>query len=341
MVKANAYGIGMAEVVRTLEPLDPWGYGVAAVEEGVALRGLGVRRPIFVATPIPPGSEADAVMAGLTPSVSDVGSLTRLRAAAEAAGGSIDFHVEVDTGMGRSGFDAASAAEWGRAVRDGAGPLRWTGALTHFHSADEAEGEKATRDQMRRFEVALDALPVRRTNLVVHASNSAAALRYPDLALDLVRPGIFLYGGAIAPLGSGVPEPQAVAAIRARISLVREVPGGTTAGYGATHVTDNAATWATAAIGYGDGLPRALGNRGFALVRGRRVPIIGRVSMDSVVLDVSAVPGVVAGDVATLVGHDGDDALLLDEVAGLAQTISYEILTRLGARLERIYRDEA
>ena len=339
MVKANAYGLGAEQVVGALEPLDPWGYGVAAVAEGAALRGLGVTRPILVATPIPPGDEGDAVAARLTPSVSDLGSLERLRTAATKAGTSLDFHVEIDTGMGRSGFDAATAAAWGAAIAASAAPLRWTGAFTHFHSADEADGAATTTAQMRRFEAAVRALPVERSRLTVHASNSAAAVRYPELGLDLVRPGIFLYGGGVAPAGSGAPEPRAVVSLRARISLVREVAAGTTAGYGATYAATGPERWATAAIGYGDGLPRALGNTGFALVRGRRVPLRGRVSMDSVVLDVTDVPGVEAGDVATFVGVDGAESLALNDVAAEAGTIGYEILTRIGSRMGRVYED--
>ncbi len=337
MVKADAYGLGVAAVVDALEPLEPWGYGVATVAEGLALRALDVSRPILVATPLPPGEESTAVNAELTPSISDVGSVRRLRAAAETSTSPIDFHVEIDTGMGRAGFPAADAARWGREVLEAAGALRWTGVFTHFHSADEANGADSTQEQVRRFDAAIAALPVRRSELLVHAANSAAAVRWPELAYDLVRPGIFLYGGRIAPADSDVPEPTPVVALRTRLSLVREVSAGTTAGYGATYAATEAARWASAAIGYGDGLPRSLGNKGGALVRGRLVPMRGRVSMDSIVLDVSGIDGVEAGDVATIVGSDGDGSLMLDEVAALAGTISYEILTRMTERVERVY----
>ena len=337
MVKANAYGLGVDAVVDALEPLDPWGYGVAAVSEGIALRALDVSRPILVATPIPPGEEGGAVEAELTPSVSDLDALRRLRAAAEGSSSPIDFHVEIDTGMGRSGFPAADAARWGRDVLDAAGPLKWSGAFTHFHSADEADGREATLEQARRFDAAIAALPLPRSELTVHAANSAAALRWPELAYDLVRPGIFLYGGRIAPDGVDAPEPAPVIALRARLSLVRDVVAGATAGYGATYASTRAERWGTAGIGYGDGLPRTLGNTGFALVRGRRVPLRGRVSMDSVVLDVTDVPGAEAGDVATLVGADGGESLALDDVAAQAGTISYEILTRMTERVVRVY----
>ena len=337
MVKANAYGLGVDAVVDALEPLDPWGYGVAAVNEGIALRALDISRPILIATPTPPGEDDAVVEAELTPSVSDLASLRRLRAAAEARGATIDFHVEIDTGMGRSGFAAQDAARWGRDVIDAAGPLQWTGAFTHFHSADEADGESVTREQARRFDDAVAALPVARDRLLLHVANGAAAVRWPELAYDLVRPGIFLYGGRIAPAGSAAPEPTPVVSLRARLSLVRDVAAGATVGYGATYTAQRAERWATAPIGYGDGLPRALAGKGYAIVRGQRVPLRGRVSMDSVVLDVTGVDGVEAGDVATLVGVDGGAVLSLDAVAATAGTISYEILTRMTDRVTRIY----
>lgn len=343
MVKAEAYGLGAERVVRALEPLEPWGYGVATVEEGATLRAAGVPRPILVVAPMPPGAEPRAAEAGLTPSLSTVAAVERWAAAARAAGRRLDFHVEVDTGMGRAGFDWRDADEWGRAVAQRAGDdVAWTGVFTHFHSADEerlelregagAEIGGTTLEQAERLRQAVAGLPVARDRLLVHAANSAGALGWPELALDLVRPGIFLYGGTVP----GAPEPAQVAQVRARVALVRDVPPGATTGYGATYSAPVRSRWATLGIGYGDGLPRALGNRGVALVRGRRVPIRGRISMDMIVVDVTRVPDVEEGDVATLVGSDGDARIPLDEVAERANTISYEILTGLGRRLERI-----
>ena len=337
MVKANAYGLGVDAVVDALEPLDPWGYGVAAVTEGIALRALDISRPILIATPTPPGEENAVVGAELTPSISDLDSLRRLRAAAEASDATIDFHVEIDTGMGRSGFAANDAARWGPEVVEAAGSLRWTGAFTHFHSADEVDGESVTREQARRFDAAIALLPVPREQLLLHVANGAAAVRWPELAYDLVRPGIFLYGGRIAPAETGAPRPEPVVSIRARASLVREVAAGATVGYGATYTAGAPERWATAAIGYGDGLPRALAEKGEAIVRGRRVPLRGRVSMDSVVLDVTGVAGVEAGDVVTFVGTEDGATLSLDEVARTTGTISYEILTRMTERVARVY----
>ncbi len=152
-----------------------------------------------------------------------------------------------------------------------------------------------------------------------------------------MRPGIFLYGGRAA---RDLPEPEPVASVRARVVHVREAPAGTTVGYGATYRATKDERWATVAIGYGDGLPRALGNRGSALVRGRRVPIIGRISMDVTVVDISEVASVGSGDVVMFLGADGEERITVDEMAELVGTISYEILTGFTPRLPRIWMDD-
>lgn len=341
MIKADAYGLGAARVVRTLEPLGPWGYGVATAAEGQALRELGVTRPILVASPLPAGDVDTAAAAGLTASISSLAGLDAWAAAAERTGRRADFHVEVDTGMGRSGFDWREVGSWreGVAARSGA-RLRWTGVFTHFHSAD-APDPGPTAVQWERLQDTLVQLPVPRESLVLHSAASAAALRWPEYALDVVRPGIFLYGGHPAPSVDGVPVPEPVVSVRARVLLDRAVAEGSTVGYGATHVSGPSERWGTLGIGYGDGLPRSLGNRGEALVRGRRVPIVGRVSMDLTTVRLDGVREAGRGDIATLVGRDGDQSITVDEVAERVGTIGYEILTGLSPRLPRLERSSA
>jgi alanine racemase len=335
MVKADAYGVGLAGAVKALEAENPWAFGVSTVGEGVSLRGLGVTRPVLVLSPTPPAAAAEAVDAGLTLSVSSLAALAALRAA--AAGRPADFHLEVDTGMGRAGFDWREASTWSRAAREAheAG-VRWAGCFTHLHSADE---DAASVDrQWQRFQEALSAAAPPVGDFLVHALNSAGALRCPHYAADAVRPGIFLYGGGV---GDGLPEPEEVASVRARVVHVRSAPPGTTLGYGSTYRSATDERWATVAIGYGDGLPRSLGNRGFALVGGRRVPIIGRISMDVTVVDISGVADVAPGDVVTFVGRDGEARIPVDEVARLVDTISYEILTGFTPRVERVWLEGA
>jgi len=333
MVKADGYGLGMEQVVQTVEPDDPLGYGVATAEEGIRLRKAGIDRPVIIFSPLPPGSYELAVTHDLTVTISDVDSVGRLIDAASRAGVMARFQVEVDTGMGRAGFDWQRVSEWGPAVASFVSDkTSWEGCYTHFHSAD-TEDDRATIAQWRRFTEALGALE-KGSGELTHACNAAASLRYPALQADAVRPGIFLYGGGVGP---GVTGPEEVAQVRARVTLLRDVSEGTTLGYRTTYRSSGEERWATLGIGYGDGLPRILGNRGSTLISGRRVPIIGRISMDMTVVDITGVDGVVVGDTATLIGTDGEETITLDEVAELAGTISYEILTGLTPRLPRVW----
>lgn len=337
MVKADAYGLGVAGAVGVFEEEDPWGYGVATVPEGLAIRKLGVERPILVLSPAPADGIAEGVAAGLTFCVSEIEAVRRVVRAAEASGRDTSVHVEVDTGMGRAGFDWREVGLWGPAVRElTRGAVHWEGVFTHLHSADEPASDSVAIQSGRFQEVmqALDAMDWGGT--LSHLANSAGVLRRPDLARSLVRPGIFLYGGAAGP---DLSPPGEVVTLRARVVLAREVPAGTTLGYGATHQAQRAERWATLGIGYGDGLPRQLGNRGRGILAGRPVPIIGRISMDLTVVDITDLPGGMGevGDVVTLLGTDGAERISLEEVAGLAGTIGYEILTGLTTRLPRVW----
>lgn len=342
MLKADAYGLGVPHVLRAvieeLGPSGPWAIGVAAVAEGEALRALGWAGRVLVFAPMAPGEERRAAAAELTPAISELEALERWAAAAAWAGRRQPFHLEVDTGMGRAGLPAALAGQWGPAVLERSGDLlTWEGCFTHFHSADEPD-LGPTDAQVADFRRALGALPPEpggAPRRVAHCANSAAALRRGGYGMDLVRPGIFLYGGTA---GAGV-DPEPVATVRARVVRVVDAEPGATVGYGATHRAERRERWATLAIGYGDGLRRALAPAGGeALVHGRRARMVGRISMDVTVVDVTEIPGVAPGDVATLVGADGGGRITVDEVAARVGTIGYEILTGLGPRLPRVYR---
>ncbi len=341
MVKADAYGLGMTEVVDLLRPLRPAGFGVATVEAGVRLRGHGVDERIVVFTPLAPGEEVRAARGGLEVVVGSLDSIAR------ACSAGLVFHLEVDTGMGRAGLPLAELlsdpGEVAVALRS-AGEL-WTGLFTHLHSADES-GAPEVDTQLDRFRSAVEVLEPP-PSVELHVDNSAGALlragggaraaaeRLPPFAL--LRPGIHLYGGASGP---ELPSPDPVVSLRARVVRIADLEAGDTVGYGATWRAPGATRIATLAIGYGDGLPRALSNRGEVLLHGRRVPVVGRVSMDMTTANISGVEGVRVGDVATLIGRDGEEAVSIEEVAGWAGTIPYEILTGLGARLPRIWESE-
>ncbi len=335
MVKADGYGLGMPQVVRALAPERPWGWGVATVEEGVTLREGGVTDPVLVFSPLPPGTERDAVAHDLTVTASEVGTLDRLR---ECSGDRpVRVHVEVDTGMGRAGFSHERVQEWGPAIRTRlVPPLKWEGLFTHFHSADEPGGP-GVEEQLARFRSVAGYLNPPAA-VLIHAANSAGVMRLERRlrGFALGRPGIFLYGGRC---GTDLPAPDPVVSVRARVVHVADVPAGTTTGYGSTYAAEGPERWATLAIGYADGYRRAASNRGQAVVRGIRVPLVGRVSMDMTVANITGIPGVVPGDVATLLGRDGEEEILLDEVAAWMGTISYEVLTGFTPRLPRIWTD--
>ncbi len=318
MVKANGYGTGAVAAARALEALDPWGFGVATPEEGVELRASGITRPVVVFTPFLPAWR-DALLAhDLRPVIGDPAAL-----AAWAPTGR-PFHVELDTGMARSGvrWDDPGGLD---ALRAGlrSAPA-WEGVFTHFHSADT--DPSSAEVQWERFTALVATLPARPP--FVHAANSAGALRGPRWAGDLVRPGIFLYGGSAGP---DLPSPREVVRLEARVAAVRRVPAGASASYGATWTAARETTVATLAIGYADGVHRALSNRGLAALGARAVPFAGRVTMDMTLLDCGDLP-VRPGDVATLLGG----AVPLDAQAARAGTIAYELLTALGPRLPRL-----
>ena len=323
MVKANGYGLGAVEVARALESVDPWGFGVASPAEGEALRAAGIARPILVVTPLLAEAIEEYLRLDLRPSIGDLSALESW-----ISRSSRPFHVEIDSGMSRAGVrwdDQPGISRLANMLERAPG---WEGLFTHFHSAESDPG--STRQQWDRFQDIVGALPQRPR--LIHAANSAAALQGKSFAGDLVRPGIFLYGGS-----AGAAEPRPVAALRARVVSVRSISAGDTVGYGAVWRAARPTTIATVAIGYADGFPRSapLGYipstpREIEL-NGRMSALVGRVTMDMCMVDAEG--AVAVGDVATVFGGK----IALDRQADAAGTISYELLTRLGPRVARRY----
>ena len=320
MVKADAYGLGAIPAVRCLEPLEPWGYGVATVPEGEELRAAGVARPVLVFTPLLPADFANARRARLTPVLGDPAVIA---AWLDGAGGA--WHLGIDTGMSRAGVRWDDLA----AVRSLVERSRPEGACTHFHSAQA--GDDSRDEQERRFDDAVRALGV--DDVLLHAENSAAVERRSPSRRSLVRPGIFLYGVGC---GRGELRPEPVVALRARVVELRTVAAGETVSYDATWRASGARRVATLAVGYADGYRRALSNRGAALIHGARAPVLGRVTMDMTMVDVTDV-SCALGDVATLLGRDGGELLEVADVARAGDLSPYEVLTALRARLPRRY----
>lgn len=318
MVKADGYGLGALMVARALAQTGPWGYGVATVDEARELHLNGVVRPIIVFTPLVPAMVEFVNAVAARPAIADVDALQ-----AWMAQGVGPFHLEIDTGMSRSGIrwddlDALAAAR--NLVSDAAG---WEGIFTMFHSAETDPA--ATAEQWWRLLHATDALG--RRPPLMHAGASAAGAYGATYAGDLTRPGIHLYGGRVTGLDS-IP----VAALRARVVAIRRIAAGTGVGYGATWHAPKATTIATLAVGYADGVHRSLSNGGTVELLGQRVHIAGRITMDHTMVDAGDLP-VAIGDVATLFGG----LVTLEEQAAVAGTISYELLTALAPRLPRRY----
>lgn len=321
MVKANAYGLGAVPVARALEALAPWGYGVATLDEGIELRQAGIERPIVIFTP-PCGDELEELVhARLTPALHRAGDIARW-----AELGGAPWHLAIDTGMNRAGV------RWDEV--HGLAHLIATvppeAAFTHFHSAELDDGSQ--RLQEERFEAALARLPVRPR--LLHAENSAALARTARSRWPLARPGIFLYGVGSGPTALVQPEP--VVHVRARVVDLRVVAAGESVSYDATYRADRERRVATLAIGYADGYRRALSGCGTVLLHGRCASVLGLVTMDMTMIDVTDIPCAV-GDVATLIGRDGSTVLEVEAVARTAALSPYELLTGLGTRLARVY----
>jgi alanine racemase len=320
MVKADGYGLGVVPVVRTLAKLDPFGFGVATVDEGCELRASGSWRPIIVFTPLLADDLAIARESRLVPTLA---SASTIAAWVESGGG--PWHLAIDTGVSRAGVRWDRIGEVADAVRR----FPPEGAFTHFHSAELDDGSMELQEQ--RFRDAIAVLPERPA--ILHADNSAAAVRRSPSPWTIVRPGVFLYGVGSGPRAALQPAP--VAHLRARVVEVRDLLRGDSVGYDATWRATRPSRVATLAIGYADGYSRSLGNRADVLLRGRRVPVVGTVMMDMTVIDVTGLP-CEEGDVATLFGSDGDDLLAVEAVAARAALSPYELLTGLRQRITRI-----
>ncbi len=319
MVKADAYGLGAIPVARALERVDPFGFGVATVAEGRELRSGGIARPILVFTPVLPADFAAMRALGLTPTLGDPMAIE-----AWIETGGVTWHLAIETGMSRAGVP------WDRigAVLDLVRRAPPAGAFTHFHSAECDDGSMEVQE--RRFADAVAALPQRPA--LLHAENSAGIVRRSPSPWDIVRPGVFLYGVSCG----GALRSEPVAHVRARIVELRDVQPGESVSYGATWRAASSTRVATVGIGYADGYRRSLGNAGEVLLHGQRARVIGTVTMDMTMIDVTGI-ACDTGDVVTLMGAEGGELVSAADVGGACGLSPYEILTGLRQRLPRRY----
>ena len=336
IVKANAYGHGLVPVARYLQAQGVDQLGVAFVEEGVALRAAGINVPILVLGGIFGPQIAQFIAHDLEITVSSIDKLRQVEAAAQAAGRRAVVHLKIDTGMERIGVHAESSG----AFVEAAVASKWCaikGVYSHLACADDP-ASPMTLMQLERFLHACShftrlgaPMPLR------HLANSGGVLHFPDTHLDMVRPGIVLYG--VSPDPSSRP-PFALAPALSLVSKVvyfKVVRAGQPVSYGATWAPAHDTRIVTVPVGYGDGYPRALSSRGHVLVGGRRMPVVGRVCMDQFMVDIGAQGSAYNEDEVVLIGTQGGASISVEEVAGAAGTIAYEILVGLNERIPREY----
>lgn len=339
VVKANAYGHGALECARRLahEGVD-W-FGVALPEEGIGLRSSGITQPILCLAGFWEGQAAACIQKRLVPVVYRLDLIESLDTAARDAGIIADVHVKIDTGMGRLGVRFDEAGEFADALKRFE-HIRVDGLMTQFAAADDPTCEMLTEDQIQRFENVGKLFRAHGfAPRFLHSANSAGIFSHPEALGNMVRPGGVLYGvwRDILPPSTENNGLRPVMSLHSRIMLLKWVPQGDTIGYGCTFEASRKSLVATVPIGYDDGYLRGLSNRSHVIVRGTYAPVVGRVSMDLTILDVTTVEGVELGDTVTLLGRDGGLEIPAEELARIAGTLSYEVTCGIGERAPRVY----
>jgi len=337
-VKADAYGHGAVSCATALERAGCEWFGVALPEEGVALRDAGITRPILCLSGFWEGQEQLMLASQLVPALYRLDLIERFDRASRAAGVVSDYHLKIDTGMGRLGVPSGELPgflEKAKKFRS----LRLDGVMTHFASADDPAKTEFTAAQMKSFDQSVDLVRGRGFGPSwIHEANSAAAHAIVSARGNLVRLGGVLYG-LWRDVTNRTVEPfdwRPVMSLHTRVLYLKTVPAGTALGYGGTFVAQRESRIATLPIGYEDGVSRALSNRGRVLVRGNLAPIVGRVSMDLTLVDVSEIEGVAVGDEVVLIGSQGEARITAEEIAGRVGTISYEVTCGVSDRVPRI-----
>ena len=340
VVKANAYGHGAVACARKLASAD-W-FGVALPEEGIELRSAGIAQPVLCLGGFWPGQEAMCLQQKLTPVVYRLDMMESLNQAAADAGTVVDVHVKVDTGMGRLGIRFDQLSEFLPALAQFR-HIRVDGLMSHLAAADDAACQPLTLDQIHRFE---EAVTVFRDHgyrpTYLHLANSAGIFGHRSAWGNMVRPGGVLYGlwRDVLPLTTSDAALLPVMSLHSRISLLKWVPPGETIGYGCTFEASRRSLIATLPVGYHDGYMRGLSNRSHVIVRGVFAPVVGRISMDLTLIDVTNVIGVEVDDHVTLLGWNRDHKELkipAEELARIAGTLSYEVTCGVGERVPRVY----
>jgi len=342
-VKADAYGHGAVECARRLQTEGVDWFGIALPEEGVELRDAGITRPILCLGGFWDGQQEVCLQQKLTPVVYRLDMIEALDRSARKAGIVADVHVKIDTGMGRLGVQSEEVPEFSTALTSFQN-IRVDGLMTHLAAADDDNQENFTRAQLKQFQQAVSVFRERGFSpTYIHAANSAASFAFPESRGNLVRPGGALYGFVrdVLPADIAAPPLSPVMSLHSRIMLLKKVSRGQRLGYGGTFETRRDSTIATIPIGYDDGYRRALSNCGRVIVRGSFAPVVGRVSMDLTLIDVTDISGVSTGDEVILLGQIGGLTISAEDIGETIGTISYEVTCGISPRVNRIYRESA
>ena len=344
VIKADAYGHGAERLARLYESLGADWFAVSNLEEAEQIRRAGVKLPILILGYTPPDRAGELAENGIAQSVVGPEFAAELSREAVKAGVTVRAHIQIDTGMTRVGFFYQNPERDGGAI-DGIEQacrlpgLNAEGIFTHFASADEGtDGREYTQKQFACFTGAIAELERRGIRFRLrHCANSAAIFDYPEMQLDMVRPGVILYG--MMPSGNILRNValKTAMAVKSTVALVKTVPPQTCVSYGRRFTSKCDTVVATVPVGYADGYLRRYGDGAFALVRGKRAPVIGRVCMDQLMLDVTDISGVETGDTVTLIGRDGKEAVTADDIADASGTINYEIVCGIATRVPRVF----
>lgn len=335
VVKANAYGHGAVPIAERLEKNGVEHLAVAFLEEALELRQHGIRCPILLLNGFWSGQEEDIILNRLSPAVFHAGMVRDLAKVADRLKTTSSYQIKIDTGLSRLGIDWQQAGEVLKACSKEVS-VKCEGIYTHLSSSEQVDSP-SNEVQVGHFQSVVNLL--KRNHLALnwhHVANSAGILNFCKSWFDAVRPGLILYG--INPLEHSIDTPlKPLLTLKTRIMQLKRVSGGTSIGYGEAYTTVQPSLIATLPVGYADGLNRLLSNQGSALVRGQRVAIVGRISMDLSLIDVTTVPGVSLGDEVVLIGRQDDLEISAQQIARLTGTIPYEVLCRIGQRVPRFY----
>lgn len=336
VVKTNAYGHGIVPISKEAVRAGADRLGVTTVEEGALLRDNGIQVPIQILSSIPPRQAEDIVAYNLIPSISSFQLANTVSKAAIKQKKTTSVHLKIDTGLHRFGVDPGMAASFCTACYYLPG-LYWEGIYTHFSNADEGDWETTER-QFYLFRNTVEKLQKYGFSFPIkHVGGSALAIERPDMHLDMIRPGIALFGYTPAPRQETLISLKPVMHLKSELLQVRELPSDTPVGYGGNYVTKSVEKIAIVPIGHGDGYKKYLVNKGEMLVGGKRAKIIGSISQDQTLINVTNIPEVAAGDEVVLLGKQGNDEITAREVAGWIDSIVDEVLSSFTERIRRVY----